>query len=210
MKIFKFRNVKINQIEICLLIGLILSIFCCFSNLIKESESISNKILRLHIIPNSNSAADQTLKIKLKNAILNKFNFDKYSNDIELASTKIKNQLNSIENYSQMFLKQNGCSLPVTASIEPTKFKTRNYDNFALPSGTYNSLNIKIGKAKGKNWWCVFVPAMCVPAASKTKNKINKVLNSKQQNLISKGSKTEIRFAAIDLYEKIKSLLRTN
>lgn len=207
MKTYKFKNVKINQIEISLLIGLMTAIFCCFGNIIKDSENLSSKILRLHIIPNSNSNTDQNMKMKLKNAILNKFNFDDYSHNITLAKQKIKTKLNEIEAYSQNFLKNQGYNLPVKASLEKTEFHTRKYENFALPAGTYNALKIQIGKAKGKNWWCIFVPAMCVPAASKTKNKISKILNSNQQNLIQKGSKNEIRFAAIEIFEKIKKTI---
>lgn len=204
MKTLKFRNVKIKQTEICLLIGLITAIIFCFFNLIGETSSLSKKMIRLHIIANSNSEVDQNLKINLKNAILENFNFDEYENDLNLAREQISKNLSKIENFSQNFVKNEGFDYPVKAKLEQTNFNTRCYENFSLPAATYEALKIEIGKAKGRNWWCVFVPAMCVPAA-KAKQKIKNVLNNNQTNLIEKGSKTEIRFASIELYEKIKT-----
>lgn len=204
MKTLKFRNVKIKQTEICLLIGLLTAIFFCFFNLFNETKSLSTKLLRLHIIANSNSEPDQKLKIKLKNAILQNFNFDKCANNINSAKNEISKQLNSIETYSENFVRANGFPYNVKAKLEKNQFNTRCYDGFALPAATYETLKIEIGDAKGKNWWCVFVPSMCVPAA-KSKQKIKKVLTSEQNDLIEKGSKTEIRFATLELCEKIKN-----
>ncbi len=203
---FKFRNVKINQIEICALIGLIFSILACFFNLINTTQTIKKNILRLHILANSDSNVDQNLKIQLKNNILKNFNFDSYSNNLDIAKKKINQNLNKIETYSNNFVKKQGFNYNVKASIKPCYFKTRSYGIFSLPPGIYDSLTIEIGKATGHNWWCVFVPAMCVPAAKATQ-KIDKVLNKNQADLIKKGNKTEIRFAILQMFEDVKKML---
>lgn len=204
MKTLKLRNVKIKQTEICLLFGLLTAIFCCFFNLVTETKSLSNKLLRLHIIANSDYCADQELKIKLKNALLKNFNFDEYSSNINQAKKEIAKKLNSIEAYSNDFVKKQGFPYCVKAKLEKAPFSTRCYEGFALPAANYETLKIEIGNACGHNWWCVFVPAMCVPAA-KTKQKLKSVLTTEQTNLIEKGSKTEIRFATLELCEKIKN-----
>lgn len=203
-KTLNLRNVKIKQTEICLLIGLVTAIFCCFFNLFNETKNLSSKILRLHIIANSDSCADQELKIKLKNSLLQNFNFDECSGNVELAKKEIYKKLNSIETYSEKFIKSQGFPYSVKAKLEKSPFSTRCYEGFALPAANYEALKIEIGNAKGHNWWCVFVPAMCVPAA-KTKQKLKKVLNNEQSNLIEKGCKTEIRFATLEFCEKIKN-----
>lgn len=208
MKNFKIRNVKINQTEICLFIGLITAIICCFCGLVNNAQGLSNKIIRLHILANSDSKADQKLKIDLKDAVLKKFNFDECSNNIPLAKQKISKQLNKIRKYSNNFIKSKGYNYPVNVKIEEkSSFNTRNYGDFSLPAGNYQALKIEIGNAKGHNWWCVFVPSMCVPAASNAKQKIESVLNNNENNLINKGSKTEIRFAALECFQNLKNLI---
>ena len=38
-------------------------------------------------------------------------------------------------------------------------------ESFSLPKGYYSSLQIKIGEAEGKNWWCVMYPPLCLDAS---------------------------------------------
>ena len=77
----------------------------------------------------------------------------------------------------------------------------------SMPAGVYDALKIEIGNAKGKNWWCVMVPSMCVPAASEKQKAIN-TFNDGEKDLITKGNKTEIRFKSIEIFKNIFLLRR--
>ena len=202
---FKFKKMnKINRLEISILVGIVTAIVLCFFNCFTKSEEISKNVLRLHILANSDSKEDQDLKIKVRDAVLKNFNFNKFNNDIEKSKQEIIKNLPSIIDVVKKTIKQEGFSYDVKANIEDVYFKTRDYENFSMPAGFYSALKIEIGKAQGKNWWCVMVPSMCVPAAKERKKAIE-TFNADEQDLIKKGNKTEIRFFTVELFKNLFS-----
>ena len=83
-------------------------------------------------------------------------------------------------------------------------FDTREYESFTLPAGFYNSVIIKIGKAKGKNWWCVMFPSLCVPSSSaRLENSVEKGSAKIAQN----ASNYKMAFKTVEIYEKIKKIV---
>ena len=207
MKHIKLNGVKINYIEISLFIGIIVAIVCCFSNVICQSEDMGDHILRLHILANSDSEEDQNLKLKVRDEVLNNFNFDDSKGDLEMAKQEVGGQLQNIEKVAKNVIEEAGYDYGVESEVVNMYFNTREYGDFSIPAGMYDALRLKIGKAQGRNWWCVLVPSLCVPAADSTSGeKLEDVLNSEQQELIKTGSKSEVRFAVVELYEYLKSL----
>ena len=149
------------------LIACIISIACsCVCSFGEECSFIRENTLRLHILANSDSPADQALKLKIRDAVL--------SHSGELFSgcdTRQKmvgaaqEQLSDIQRIAEQTAMHNGYDLPVTASVTDMFFETRRYDNVLLPAGTYTAVRIELGEAAGKNWWCVLYPPLCVSAA---------------------------------------------
>lgn len=149
------------------LIACIISIACsCVCSFGEECSFIRENTLRLHILANSDSPADQALKLKIRDAVL--------SHSGELFSgcdTRQKmvgaaqEQLSDIQRIAEQTAMHNGYDLPVTVSVTDMFFETRRYDNVLLPAGTYTSVRIELGEAAGKNWWCVLYPPLCVSAA---------------------------------------------
>lgn len=149
---------------------LIACIFCiacsAFFSFGEECSFIRENTLRLHILANSDSPADQALKLKIRDAVL--------SCSGELFSgcdTRQKmigaaqEQLPKIQQVAEQTALHNGYELPVTASVTDMFFETRRYDHVILPAGTYTAVRIELGAAAGKNWWCVLYPPLCVSAA---------------------------------------------
>ena len=62
-------NIKFKIWEMALIIALVVSILCGFS-LEKESDELASKLIRLHVVANSNSEEDQSLKLKVRDRIL--------------------------------------------------------------------------------------------------------------------------------------------
>ena len=85
-------------------------------------------------------------------------------------------------------------------------FNTREYDGVTLPAGRYDAMRITIGEAKGQNWWCVLYPPMCIPAAQPTQE-LNDVLNESEMEIVTSEPKYEIRFACVELFERLKEAL---
>ena len=173
---------------------------------IKTSEDISQEVFRLHILANSDSDEDQSLKLKVRDKILaeseNLFINCQNLNDVINVS---KNNIDYFEKLANECISENGYNYKTKVYVDKEYFNTREYEKITLPSGEYNALKIEIGEAKGHNWWCVMFPAICLPAVSD--DEINNILNEDEIELINSNNKYEIRFKIVEIYEKIKSKL---
>lgn len=81
-------------------------------------------------------------------------------------------------------------------------FNTREYEDVTMPAGYYDAIRIEIGAAKGKNWWCVMFPPMCVPAASE-KEELKEVLSDSEMEIVTEKKQYEAKFAIVEAFESI-------
>lgn len=202
-------NIKRKNIELSILFGLIFAILLSFARFDAACSSVRENVVRLHIIANSDSDTDQTLKLKVRDSILEESgnifeNTEKYSE----ALTICEENLQQFEEIANRIIKENGFSYTATASIGDTYFETREYDTFTLPAGRYQSLNIKLGEAAGKNWWCVVFPAVCIPAAADTD--LSKSVDKDGVEITSNPQKYVMKFKVVEIYEDIKNFLKNN
>lgn len=127
------------------------------------TQSVCGEFLRFHIIANSDSPYDQLVKINLRNRI-----FEIYSEELSLISSKdkmlefISKNLTRIKNDADSYLKSINYDKTVEVSITRGYFPKKDYGSFSLPSGKYDAFKIKIGKGKGKNFFCVMFPTSCI------------------------------------------------
>ncbi|MBQ7120564.1 MAG: stage II sporulation protein R [Oscillospiraceae bacterium] len=129
-------------------------------------KSISEKMVRLHVIANSDSESDQAVKLKVRDAILEEVaNLTEDCKDIAEVQKKISENLPRLTAVAENTLSENGFNYGAEAELAKTFFPSKYYDGFALPAGEYNALRIKLGEASGKNWWCVLFPPLCISAA---------------------------------------------
>lgn len=149
---------------------LIACIFCIACSALfsfgEECSFIRENTLRLHILANSDSPADQALKLKIRDAVLSCSGelFSGCDTRQKMVSAA-QEQLPKIQQVAEQTALHNGYELPVTASVTDMFFETRRYDHVILPAGTYTAVRIELGAAAGKNWWCVLYPPLCVSAA---------------------------------------------
>ena len=118
---------------------------------------------RLHIIANSDSAADQEVKLKVRDAILELVN--EYMKDIntkEEAQEYISSNLQIIKEKADSILKENGMDYTAIPIIGRFEFPDKTYGDVVYPAGEYDALRIILGKGEGKNWWCVLFPPLCL------------------------------------------------
>ncbi|MBQ3432294.1 MAG: stage II sporulation protein R [Clostridia bacterium] len=197
---------KLKRMEITLIITLIFCMLFHFFSFAAECGSVKKDVLRLHILANSDSAADQALKLKVRNALL-LAGGDTFegTQTVELAKQKALKNLDKMEKIATDTLRKNGCMDCVHVSLEKTYFDTRYYTDFTLPAGEYEALKVVIGKGGGHNWWCVMFPALCLAASDNSE--ALQALTPREQELIQSNPKTEIRFKCVEIYEKIKKML---
>lgn len=176
-----------------------------FQPIIATSENISDKILRLHIIANSDRTEDQDLKLKVKNYFLENtadlFVGQTLDENIEIA----KENIDYIEKICNTCIEQTGFDYEAEVTVDREYFDTRVYDDFTLPAGVYNSIRITIGQGNGHNWWCIVFPSVCLSACSKS---MDDYLTDEEMELVGDGYTP--KFKVIEIYEKIKAKLNAD
>lgn len=192
-----------------LISGFIFSVLFSFLNFGCRCESISNKVFRLHIIANSNSAEDQDLKLKVRDRILKDFG-SKFSetSDLESAKETTKENFSLIEDLAQDEILKNGYDYSVNVNMVRMKFDTRIYEDITLPAGYYDALRVTIGDAKGKNWWCVMFPPMCLPAAQSEVVGIDDVLVPDEYKIVLGKNEYILGFKSLEILFDIKEFFK--
>jgi len=174
---------------------------------ISASDSLSSSVLRLHIIANSDSAEDQSLKLVVRDRVTG-YTTALLSDCESISEAKkiISEHKTEILDIARRAVRENGYSYDVTLETGFEMYPRRTYGNYTFPAGEYYSLRLKIGKAQGKNWWCVLFPPMCLGSAVTEEYDSPESLEDigftdSEINLISdEGSiKKEIRFYFLDL-----------
>lgn len=132
---------------------------------------INDKVIRLHVIANSNTVFDQQLKYKVRNNVIDKFN-NEFENTVSKDDSEdviIKN-INEIREEAETIISKEGYDYKVNVYYGNFKFPRKIYEDIVLPEGYYDAVRIEIGKAEGNNWWCVMFPPLCFVDFGQDKN----------------------------------------
>ena len=128
----------------------------------QRQDALARKMIRLHVIANSDSDADQALKLKVRDKVLDfTTNVLQRSENMEDAQRQLQDALGRIENIARREIVEQGYEYPVTAQLTSAEFPLKEYDGFSLPPGEYTALRLVIGDGAGQNWWCVVYPPLC-------------------------------------------------
>ena len=129
----------------------------------KEVVIIPDSSIRLRVIPNSNSSVDQKIKLKVKEYLENNTIKElNNSNNIEEVRNQIKENIPIIEKNIDTIFAQNNYNMKYNISYGYNYFPEKTYNSIKYKEGYYESIVIKIGEAKGDNWWCVLFPNLCL------------------------------------------------
>lgn len=199
---------KLKAIDISVFITLII---CIVATVSFEStcKDVREDILRLHIIANSDSASDQSLKLTVRDTLLQKSGelFGE-CDDILSAKALAATNLLSVQNIAQRCVYNQGYDYTVRVELGKSYFPTRLYENVTLPAGYYDAVKIIIGEGKGQNWWCVMFPCLCLPGAYKKQEQLSSVLSDKEIALVLSDPKYEVRFWLVEKYYETKNKLK--
>lgn len=190
-------------------------IFSAYSYANSISSDLNKSVFRLHVIANSDSDEDQSLKLQVRDKLLD------YMNSITANVRSKDDAIKIAQDHQKDFqiiaeqtILDKGYSYPVTVEIGNYEFPTKQYGDITLPSGYYDALRVKIGKASGHNWWCVMFPPLCfvdvtsgiVPDSSKEQLKEN--MSSEDYSIISNdNSVTEFKFKIVELFKNFNTRL---
>lgn len=209
---------KFNKVlaEAALIAGMIFSVFaesvCAYS---EERTAVTKDVFRLHILANSDSAEDQALKLKVRNAVLEAGEdiFSEGTNAKE-AAEKAEENIAFFTEIAQKTILEAGYDYNVKCSVGKTDFDSRTYGTATLPAGEYTALRIEIGSAEGRNWWCVMFPSLCLPAVTNTDEVLlqaeeDGVLTAEEISILRSPEAYEVRFYFAELFQKLADYVKS-
>lgn len=201
---------KLNFILILTILIFLYIVLLSFNYSQAISYNLSDSVFRLHIIANSDSSADQELKLKVRDNIIEYMNtLTSSSSDKKDVISMVNNHLDSFKEIALNTIKENGYNYDVNIEIGNFHFPTKSYGDISFPAGNYDALKIEIGDAIGQNWWCVLFPPLCFVNSSTgvvpddSKNTLKENINSESYEIISEGNNSNDNTSDIKIKFKI-------
>ena len=192
-----------------LVLAAALTLFCSWLG--GYRECLSGKLLRLHVVANSDSDADQALKLEVRDAVLAcAAGYLENVSDVRAAEQVLGAHLAELAGAGQAVVREKGYDYAVRASLGTSHFPTKTYDGFALPAGDYRALRVTIGAGEGRNWWCVVFPTLCVSAASEWQDTaVSGGLSDEDVRLMAEEDEGYVlRFKCLELWDKLSQKCR--
>lgn len=196
-------------IFICLLSSLSLLLFVPEKN---YQQELSEKILRFHVVANSNSLEDQQLKLSVRNCVVDYLS-DKMTGCKTLDDSRavIESELSNIENVALQCIEDQGFDYNVHTALRTRYFPVKTYGEMTFPRGYYEALTVDIGSGAGRNWWCVIFPNLCFTDAvsayvpSDSEELLENELAGDTYASLYEGENVQIRFKLGEILEDLFS-----
>ncbi len=209
----KYQTVRTAQY--CIFLCCITALFILIGkNALDRHElqkGIAEELIRFHVRANSNSEEDQLLKLKVRDSVIAYLNpLLAQSTSLEESRRIIEENTDALVRTAQRTIRENGYDYPVSAYFENTYFPVKTYGTVTLPAGTYNAFRMDIGRAAGRNWWCVLYPPLCfqdlthVEMSEDSKEILRENLTKEEYDAVMKGERV-VRFKSVDF---LKNILR--
>ena len=197
---------KLTVATVCILV------FFLFIGLLptRADAEIYDKVLRLHVLANSDGEADQEVKLKVRDGIL-ALASERLADceSVKEAEERLAAARDELAAVAEEILRQNGFSYGATVTLTREEYPRRDYDGLCFPSGEYLSLRVILGEGGGKNWWCVLFPPLCLGAATQKQREdtfIEAGFTAGQYKIITETDKVtyKIKFKCLEWLEKLK------
>lgn len=171
-------------------------------------REVYDTVVRLHVLANSDTEEDQTLKLMVRDGVL-----EAAAPLVEGCTTQaeaveaLTAHLSDLESAALAVVESEGYDYPVTVLLGEEDYPTRVYESCAFPAGTYVSLRVLIGEGEGQNWWCCLFPPLCLSAATAKQDNedafIQVGLTKDQYGIITETGKTKykVRFKLLEVLE---------
>ncbi len=177
----------------------------------KMTEEIAEKIIRFHVLANSDSKVDQQLKLKVRDAI-GTYMQPKLSDvsNIEQSRQIVTENLSGIEEKAESIIAEEGYTYTVSARLAWTEFPEKTYGAYTFPAGDYEALEVSIGDGGGRNWWCVMYPNLCFFNSTyevvdeEAEKSLERTLTTEEYKSLMENKNYEVKFALGDVWEDIK------
>ena len=176
------------------------------------SCELSDGLLRLHILANSDSEYDQKIKLAVRDRILEQAGAKFYqAGDRKAYRGVLLSEKKQLEQIANEVLKEYHCGYTASASFDSVYFPRKSYDGIVLPEGKYEGLIVRLGAAEGQNWWCVVYPPLCFTEevtgemSEEGKKQLRENLSAESFRLIS--GEVWYKLKIVELVQKIEKRL---
>ncbi len=188
-----------------ILMALAVSVLVAGWALGREQQALADKLIRLHVVANSDSEADQQIKLQVRDAVLSEASA--LLEDAQDPRAALEAGLPQIESAANACLRSLGSTDRATATLGEELFPTREYETFSLPAGSYTALRVTIGAGAGHNWWCVVFPSLCMPAAGDLEEAAQAAgLTEEEIHLITEDSPGyELKFKSMEWLQAVRN-----
>ncbi|SFQ14763.1 stage II sporulation protein R [Lachnospiraceae bacterium XBB1006] len=194
-------------------IGMICSLLCVLSLSRQQyrmavQESIANKVIRFHVLANSDSPYDQQVKKRVRDEVGAYVQpLLKESRTKEKSRQIMLTHLEDITRVANESLKKQGVSYRAYATLCYCQFPVKSYQGVSFPAGRYEALEVVIGKGRGHNWWCVMYPNLCFSASMKKEHdrqwrRFLQSLSPREFEAMMQKNRWKVRFKIFDLLHK--------
>lgn len=175
------------------------------------AEEIAGKIIRFHILANSDSEEDQQLKLKVRDAI-GSFMQPKLVEVTEIEESRqiVRENLSAIEEQAEKVISEEGYTYTVSARLANTDFPEKTYGPYTFQAGNYEALEVTIGNGEGHNWWCVMYPNLCFFNSTyevvdeEAEKSLERVLTPEEYKSLMEDKNYQVKFAIADLWKDVK------
>ncbi|MDD2269372.1 MAG: stage II sporulation protein R [Eubacteriales bacterium] len=168
-------------------------------------EKVYNEVIRLHVLANSDSELDQSVKLKVRDSIIEKSNvfFSEDAKNKEEAEKNIKSKAEALVRFVDEVLAENGVNYKASIKLGLESYPERVYDGITYPAGEYVSFRILLGDGEGQNWWCVLFPPLCTDAA---KAKESLTINTEaKKTFTEKETRYVFRLKILEIFKRFNS-----
>lgn len=191
---------KKRVVSLILLAASALSVTLC-AVLQAQSQRMADKIIRLHVVANSDTSADQAVKLAVRDAVLREAG--RVLDGAEDPKQAVAAQLPALEAAANAELQRQGSEDLARVSFRRELFPTREYDTFSLPAGVYDSLRVTIGQGEGHNWWCVIFPPLCAQAAGLSEQAVQALSDDDVRLVTESDGGYVVRFRLLELWDAL-------
>ena len=200
-----------NRILFLLFVTLLMSAIALGLRLRLEQRRLAAELIRLHVVANSDTPADQQTKLRVRDRVLPVIaGLTDGCRDAASARRALEAGIPEIRAAASEALDHPaaggaGTGRSVTVTLAEEAFPRRDYETFSLPAGRYTALRIRLGEGQGHNWWCVAFPALCLPAAAEFEETARSAGLDEDQIRLLTGSEpsVQVKFRLLDWLEAL-------
>ncbi len=171
----------------------------------QTQQELAGEVFRFHVLANSDSDEDQAVKLKVRDAVLEymKESMDREfvkKPDAEMTKEWAKSHLEELERTADRVIEEEGFTYSAKAEVRTVYFPDKLYGDVFFPKGDYEALRIRLGEARGRNWWCVLYPnlcftnAACAVVSDEGKEGLKEALTAEEYEMVTAASDFKIKW----------------